>query len=107
MYHDLVEGWNVTNINESFDLVREIGNLFVVPYVPPSPLDGRLAEADPSSPSPNSPSALPDRMRDGMLARIKPQLLRAYLTKREDYGSAGIESIVCTLAMPPQSILAI
>lgn len=33
-------------------------------------------------------------MRDGVLARVKPNILRPYLMKREDYASVGIEKIV-------------
>lgn len=33
-------------------------------------------------------------MRDGVLARVKPNILKPYLMKREDYASVGIEKIV-------------
>jgi len=41
------------------------------------------------------PAALKDRMRDGVLARVKPGILRPYLAKRDDYNAIGIEKIVC------------
>lgn len=33
-------------------------------------------------------------MRDGVLTKVKPHLLKPYLMKRDDYASAGIEKIV-------------
>lgn len=33
-------------------------------------------------------------MRDGVLTKVKPHLLKPYLIKRDDYASAGIEKIV-------------
>lgn len=70
-YYDLVKSWNVGSLNESFEALREIANLFVV-----------------------SPAALKDRLRDGVLVKVKPGLLKPYLMKREDYVSGGIEKIV-------------
>lgn len=32
-------------------------------------------------------------MRDGVLTKVKPQLLKPYLMRRDDYSSAGIEKI--------------
>lgn len=40
------------------------------------------------------PNAIKERMRDGVLSRVKPHLLKPYLMKRDDYTSAGIEKIV-------------
>jgi hypothetical protein len=40
------------------------------------------------------PDAIKERMRDGVLSRVKPHLLKPYLMKRDDYTSAGIEKTV-------------
>lgn len=40
------------------------------------------------------PNAIKERMRDGVLTKVKPHLLKPYLMKRDDYASAGIEKIV-------------
>ena len=74
VYRDAVEAWKVGSLRDGFELLYEIGNLFVV-----------------------GPQALRERMRDGVLAKVKPGYLRGYLVKREDYQSAGIEKIVSTL----------
>lgn len=42
----------------------------------------------------NRPNAIKERMRDGVLTKVKPHLLKPYLMKRDDYASAGIEKIV-------------
>jgi hypothetical protein len=39
-------------------------------------------------------------MRDGVLARVKPSILKPYLMKREDYVSVGIEKIVSFILTP-------
>lgn len=75
-YHALIKEWRVPALKESFELLHEIANLFVV-----------------------GPAVLKDRMKDSVLARVKPHLLKPYLAKREDYGSAGIEKIV-SFALP-------
>ncbi|KAA8894126.1 exocyst complex component Sec10-like protein [Sphaerosporella brunnea] len=70
-YREIVDRWGVANLKDSFELLHEIGNLFVV-----------------------GPAALKDRMRDGVLARVKPNVLKPYLMKRDDYSSVGIEKIL-------------
>jgi len=70
-YYDVIDKWDVANLKDSFELVQEIGNLFVV-----------------------GPAALKDRMRDGVLSKVRPNILRPYLIRREDYASAGIEKII-------------
>jgi hypothetical protein len=72
-----VDRWGVANLKDGFELLHEIGNLFVV-----------------------GPAALKDRMRDGVLARVKPNVLKPYLMKRDDYVSVGIEKIVRILCSP-------
>ncbi|PWW74402.1 exocyst complex component Sec10 [Tuber magnatum] len=70
-YQDVVNKWGVVTINESFELLVEIGNLFVV-----------------------GPAAVKDRMRDGVLSRVRPHLLKPYLVRRDDFTAAGIEKMV-------------
>ncbi|CCX34869.1 exocyst complex component Sec10-like protein [Pyronema domesticum] len=70
-YREVVDKFNVAALKDSYELLHEIGNLFVV-----------------------GPQALKDRMRDGVLARVKPSILKPYLMKREDYVSVGIEKIL-------------
>ncbi|KAL0631485.1 Exocyst complex component 5 [Maublancomyces gigas] len=70
-YHDIVSKWSVVALKESFELLHEIGNLFVV-----------------------RPNAIKERMRDGVLTKVKPHLLKPYLMRRDDYTSAGIEKIL-------------
>ena len=71
-YQEVVNSWKIPAVRESFEIVPEIGTLFVV-----------------------RPTAVRDRMRDGVLAKVKPHLLKPYLSRREDYASAGIEKMVC------------
>jgi len=70
-YQDVVNKWGVMTINESFELLVEIGNLFVV-----------------------GPAAVKDRMRDGVLSRVRPYFLRPYLLRRDDFTAAGIEKML-------------
>lgn len=42
----------------------------------------------------NRPTAIKERMRDGVLSRVKPHFLRPYLAKREDFTSSGIDKMV-------------
>ncbi|KAF8251290.1 exocyst complex component Sec10, partial [Wilcoxina mikolae CBS 423.85] len=70
-YRDLVDNWGIANLKDGFELVHEIGNLFVV-----------------------GPVALKDRIRDGVLGKVKPNLLKPYLMKREDYSLLRIEKIL-------------
>lgn len=44
----------------------------------------------------NRPNAIKERMRDGVLTKVKPHLLKPYLMRRDDYTSAGIEKIAST-----------
>ena len=71
VYRDVVEEWKVPSLRDGFELLYEIGNLFVV-----------------------GPGQLKDRMRDGVLGKVRPGYLKMYLAKREDYASAEIEKIV-------------
>lgn len=73
-YRELVDRWGVATLRDGFELLVEIANLFVV-----------------------GPAAMGGRMRDGVLARVKPGILKPYLMKRDDYVSKGIEKIVSLL----------
>ncbi|KAI5809625.1 exocyst complex component Sec10-like protein [Peziza echinospora] len=70
-YHTLVKSWGVKEVREGFELVHEIANLFVV-----------------------NPAALRERLKDSVLVKVRPALLKVYLSKRDDYGSAGIEKLL-------------
>jgi len=70
-YHEVISRWGIGSVSDSFELLQEIGNLFVV-----------------------GPNTLKDRMRDGVLSRVKPHLLKPYLARRDDYASAGIEKML-------------
>ncbi|KAK6340654.1 Exocyst complex component 5 [Orbilia brochopaga] len=59
------------SVKESFELLHEVGNLYVVPA-----------------------NALKDRLRDGLLAKAKKELLVPYLARREDYYTAGINKVI-------------
>ncbi|KAF3911626.1 hypothetical protein AA313_de0201379 [Arthrobotrys entomopaga] len=63
------------SVKESYELLHEVGNLYVVPA-----------------------SALKDRLRDGLLAKAKKELVMPYLAKRDDYYSAGINRVVTEMA---------
>lgn len=75
-------------LKESFELLHEIGNLFVVRY------GSRTENGESRLTLSNRPNAIKERMRDGVLTKVKPQLLKPYLMRRDDYTSAGIEKIV-------------
>ncbi|RPA93611.1 exocyst complex component Sec10 [Choiromyces venosus 120613-1] len=72
-YQEVVNSWKIPAVRDSFEIVTEIGTLFVV-----------------------RPTGVRERMRDGVLAKVKPHLLKPYLSRREDYASAGIEKMVCS-----------
>ncbi|CAZ81646.1 unnamed protein product [Tuber melanosporum] len=72
-YQEVVNSWKIPAVRDAFEIVAEIGTLFVV-----------------------RPTAVRDRMRDGVLAKVKPHLLKPYLSRREDYASAGIEKILAS-----------
>ena len=77
-YQSLFRDWGTPErgdgLKEGFELLHEIGNLYVVPA-----------------------GALKNKLRspDGLLARAKRELLVPYLVKREDYLSSGIDQVVC------------
>ncbi|EPS42971.1 hypothetical protein H072_3039 [Dactylellina haptotyla CBS 200.50] len=59
------------SVKESYELLHEVGNLYVVPA-----------------------SALKDRLRDGLLAKAKKELIMPYLARRDDYYTAGINRVI-------------
>jgi hypothetical protein len=61
-YHECIIQFNINCLNEKFDLVKEIGNLFIV-----------------------KPENLKSVIREGHLARLELQLLRPYLELRTDW----------------------
>ncbi|KAF3082738.1 Exocyst complex component 5 [Orbilia oligospora] len=63
------------SVKESYELLHEVGNLYVVPA-----------------------AALKDRLKDGLLAKAKKELLVPYLARREDYYTAGISKAIAEMA---------
>ena len=71
-YQNLFGTWSISSeLKDEFELLHEIGNLYVVPA-----------------------SALKERVSDGFLAKAKMELLMPYLMKREDFLSAQVEKLV-------------
>ncbi|WFD39608.1 Exocyst complex component 5 [Malassezia japonica] len=62
MYQDICCKFEVPIVTDRFEMLRQLGNLFIV-----------------------QPSVLKSYMREGHLARIDEHLLRPYLLRREDY----------------------
>ncbi|KAF3933873.1 hypothetical protein ABW19_dt0202788 [Dactylella cylindrospora] len=79
LYQSLFQKWDTDanhtgasgTVKESYELLHEVGNLYVVPA-----------------------NALKDRLQDGLLAKAKKDLLTPYLARREDYIVAGINRVV-------------
>lgn len=72
-YQNMFAKWETggDSLREGFELLQEIGNLYVVPA-----------------------NTLKDRLRDGLLGRAKRELLIPYLQRREDYMTSGIDLII-------------
>ncbi|KZO98067.1 exocyst complex protein [Calocera viscosa TUFC12733] len=70
MYQDAMSKYNIPIINERFEFIRQLGNLFVV-----------------------QPTTLKSYISDSILNRVDPILLRPYLAQRSDWAqiSAGWE----------------
>lgn len=62
MYQDVCGRFEVPVVTDRFEMLRQLGNLFIV-----------------------QPAVLKSYMREGHLAKIDEQLLRPYLLRREDY----------------------
>ncbi|WFD41778.1 Exocyst complex component 5 [Malassezia psittaci] len=62
MYQDICGRFNIPIVIDRFEMLRQLGNLFIV-----------------------QPSILKSYMREGHLAKVDEQLLRPYLLRREDY----------------------
>lgn len=62
MYQDVCGRFGVPIVSDRFEMLRQLGNLFIV-----------------------QPGVLKSYMREGHLAKIDEQLLRPYLLRREDY----------------------
>jgi len=79
MYQDATSKYNIPIINERFEFIRQLGNLFVV-----------------------QPTTLKSYISDSILNRVDPLLLRPYLAQRSDWpqisagweGSAGAGSVI-------------
>jgi hypothetical protein len=64
MYQDTIAKFNIPGLNERYEMIRELGNIFVVQ---PSILKSYLAES-------------------AMLGRIDGKLLKPFFLMRADYG---------------------
>lgn len=62
MYQDAASHFGVPVVNDRFEMLRQLGNLFIV-----------------------QPAVLKSYMREGHLAKIDEPLLRPYLLRRQDY----------------------
>ncbi|EJU06294.1 exocyst complex protein [Dacryopinax primogenitus] len=73
MYQDAMSKYSIPIINERFEFIRQLGNLFVV-----------------------QPTTLKSYISDSILNRVDPILLRPYLAQRSDWAqiSAGWEGII-------------
>lgn len=91
-YQDVVSKWGVVTISESFELLVEIGNLFVVGY-DPSLFKASIKRLFILTQC-LRPAAVKERMRDGVLSRVRPHLLKPYLVRRDDFTAAGIDKMV-------------
>jgi hypothetical protein len=77
-YNEMLTSWPVSKpLAESFEILHEIGNLFVI-----------------------GPEALRERLRGGqrnILSTIDRSELKPYILRREDAGSVGIQSVLNAL----------
>ncbi|GAA96373.1 uncharacterized protein L969DRAFT_91493 [Mixia osmundae IAM 14324] len=62
LYQDSIAAFGISTLSDRFDMLRQLGNVFIV-----------------------RPEILKSYLSEGHLARIEPNLLRAYLTQRSDY----------------------
>ncbi|CAO1615975.1 unnamed protein product [Sympodiomycopsis kandeliae] len=62
MYQDSISTFNIPALNDRFEMLRSLGNLFIV-----------------------QPSVLKGYMREGQLGKIDERLLHAFLLRRSDY----------------------
>lgn len=67
MYQDTIAKFNIPGLNERYEMIRELGNIFVVQ---PSILKSYLSES-------------------AMLGRIDGKLLKPFFLMRADYGDHG------------------
>lgn len=86
MYHSTIENWKISALAEPFELLRELGNVFIVKYL--HTFGRRLT---------SRPDILRSLLREGVLARIQPSLLGPYLKQRDDYNSSHLYRLVVLL----------
>ena len=73
----VVESWNIQSLSQRYQLLHEIGNIFIV-----------------------KPDVLRGLVTEGELAGISPRLLLPYFQCREDYTAEGIARILGSLQSP-------
>ncbi|CAO3611897.1 unnamed protein product [Cunninghamella echinulata] len=67
-YQEVVQVFKIPTLNDRFEMLRQLGNIFVV-----------------------KPEILRSILSEGYLARLEPNVLYPYLVKREDFKSAQLE----------------
>ncbi|KAG0270149.1 Exocyst complex component 5 [Actinomortierella ambigua] len=78
-YLETVKAWNIPILEERFEMLRQLGNLFLV-----------------------TPEMLPTVLRDGYLAKIESRALYPYLQLRVDFKSSKIEQLFESLQQHQQ-----
>jgi len=86
LYHNTIESWRIPSLAEPFELLREIGNVFIVKY-------SRYPRLIVNS----RPDILRSLLREGVLGRVQPSLIGPYLKQREDYNSSNLFRLVQAL----------
>lgn len=67
-YQSVIDEWNISELSEKFQLLKEIGNLFTV-----------------------HPNLINSLVSEGQLANLKPYAVRQYISKRTDFNPSYIE----------------
>lgn len=67
-YQSVIDQWNITELSEKFQLLKEIANLFTV-----------------------HPNLINSLVTEGQLATLKPYAIRQYVSKRSDFNPSYIE----------------
>ncbi|KAI9310283.1 exocyst complex component Sec10-like protein [Dichotomocladium elegans] len=70
-YEEVIQMFKIPSLNDMFDMLRQLGNIFVV-----------------------KPEILRSILSEGYLARLDPNLLYPYLEKRVDFKSAKLDRIL-------------
>ena len=69
-YQESVKAWNIPSLDERFEMLRELGNVFLV-----------------------KPEILPSVMNEGYLAKVDFKSLYPYLQNRVDFKTSKIDKL--------------